>query len=213
MLNASLKLWHVRNPITKNNHMRRQTEINRAIAALKQNDTPLTRAQIEVLEGRHSETWVFDHYIRNVEDADQDETLYCAARDAAQYLTGKISLCALCPDLDDEPEQEEPDTITLSRTEYNNILKRLERLERRLGLRVGSVEKAPRKDISEAPGDLITQAEACRYIGCGKSTIKRWADRGHITGYRTGKSTQYSLSELKRSSVVQDYLAQQTNDL
>lgn len=192
----------------KNNHMRKQAEINRAIAALKRDDSPLTRAQIEVLEGRHSETWVFDHYVRNVDAADQDEALYCAARDAAQYLSGKISLCALCPELDDEPEPEDPDTITLSRAEYNNILKRLNRLERRLGLRVGSVEKAPRKDISEAPDDLMTQAEACRYIGCGKTTIKRWADRGHITGYRTGRSIQYSRRELKHSSVVQEYLAQ-----
>lgn len=192
----------------KNNHMRKQAEINRAIAALKQDDNPLTRAQIEVLEGRHSETWVFDHYIRNGAGTDQEEMLYCAARDAAQYLNGKISLCALCPNLDDEPEPEDPDTITLSREEYNDILKRLNRLERRLGLRVGSVEKAPRKDISEAPDDLMTQAEACRYIGCGKTTIKRWADRGHITGYRTGRSIQYSRRELKHSSVVQEYLAQ-----
>ena len=110
----------------------------------------------------------------------------------------------------DEPEEEE-ETITLSLSEYKKLLRRLDRVERRLGLRVGSLEKVPRKDISEAPDDLIGQADACRLIGCGKTTIKRWANKGLITGYQKGRSVYYSRRELIGSPVVKDYKDSQSN--
>lgn len=185
--------------------MRKQSEINRAIGHLKACNDNVSRIQLEVLETKRSESWVFNRYVRDVPEDERNETLFYAARDAAQFLAGKIGISAICPDLEDETEEEEEETITLSISEYKKLLRRLDRVERRLGLRVGSLEKVPRKDISEAPDDLIGQADACRLIGCGKTTIKRWANKGLITGYQKGRSVYYSRRELIGSPVVKDY--------
>jgi hypothetical protein len=185
--------------------MRKKSEIKRAIEALRQKCDHISQAKLQVLEGARSEQWVFNNYVK-IPDEERDEEAFFAARDAAQFVAGKIGISAICPELEDEPEEDE-ETITLSRSEYEKLLKRLERVERRLGLRVGTVEKAERKDISEAPDDLIPQVEACRYIGCGKSTIKRWADRGLITGYVKGRSIMYSRKELNKSKVVIEHRA------
>lgn len=185
--------------------MRKKSEIKRAIEALRQKCDHISQAKLQVLEGARSEQWVFNNYVK-IPDEERDEEAFFAARDAAQFVAGKIGISAICPELEDEPEEDE-ETITLSRSEYEKLLKRLERVERRLGLRVGTVEKAEKKDISEAPDDLIPQVEACRYIGCGKSTIKRWADRGLITGYVKGRSIMYSRKELDKSKVVIEHRA------
>lgn len=185
--------------------MRKKSEIKRAIEALRQKCDHISQAKLQVLKGARSEQWVFNNYVK-IPDEERDEEAFFAARDAAQFVAGKIGIGAICPELEDEPEEDE-ETITLSRSEYEKLLKRLERVERRLGLRVGTVEKAERKDISEAPDDLIPQVEACRYIGCGKSTIKRWADRGLITGYVKGRSIMYSRKELDKSKVVIEHRA------
>lgn len=194
--------------------MRKQSEINRAIAYLEErNYDPICRIQREVLEEKRSESWVFNRYVRDVPEDEQNETLFYAARDAAMFLSGKIGISSICPDLEDGPEekQELEETITLSLSEYKKLLRRLDRVERRLGLRVGSLEKVPRKDISEAPDDLIGQADACRLIGCGKTTIKRWANKGLITGYQKGRSVYYSRRELIGSPVVKDYKDSKSN--
>ncbi len=193
--------------------MRKQSEINRAIEHLKAYTDAASRIQVEVLEMKRSETWVFNQYVRNVPEDERNETLFYAARDAAQFLAGKIGLSSICPDLEDEPEEEEEqdETITLSLSEYKKLLLRLDRVERRLGLRVGDVAPAPRKDISEAPDELIGQADACRLIGCGKTTIKRWANKGLITGYQKGRSVYYSRRELIGSPVVRDYKDSKSN--
>ena len=191
--------------------MRKQSEINRAIGHLKACNDNVSRIQLEVLETKRSESWVFNRYVRDVPEDERNETLFYAARDAAQFLAGKIGISSICPDLEDEPEEEEEETITLSISEYKKLLRRLDRVERRLGLRVGSLEKVPRKDISEAPDDLIGQADACRLIGCGKTTIKRWANKGLITGYQKGRSVYYSRRELIGSPVVRDYKDSKSN--
>lgn len=193
--------------------MRKQSEINRAIEYLKPLVDKVSRLQVEILENKRSETWVFNQYVRDVPEDKQNETLFYAARDAAMFLVGKIGISSICPDLEDEPEEEEEqeETITLSLSEYKKLLLRLDRVERRLGLRVGDVAPAPRKDISEAPDDLIGQADACRLIGCGKTTIKRWANKGLITGYQKGRSVYYSRRELIGSPVVRDYKDSKSN--
>ena len=189
--------------------MRKQSEINRAIEHLKSYNDAASRIQVEVLEMKRSESWVFNQYVRDVPEDERNEILFYAARD----LAGKIGISSICPDLEDEPEEEEEqeETITLSLSEYKKLLRRLDRVERRLGLRVGSLEKVPRKDISEAPDDLIGQADACRLIGCGKTTIKRWANKGLITGYQKGRSVYYSRRELIGSPVVRDYKDSKSN--
>ena len=191
--------------------MRKQSEINRAIEYLKPLVDKVSRLQVEILENKRSESWVFNQYVRDVPEDERNETLFYAARDAAQFLAGKIGISSICPDLEDGPEEEEEETITLSLSEYKKLLRRLDRVERRLGLRVGSLEKVPRKDISEAPDDLIGQADACRLIGCGKTTIKRWANKGLITGYQKGRSVYYSRRELIGSPVVKDYKDSKSN--
>lgn len=187
--------------------MRKQSEINRAIEHLKACNDNVSRIQLEVLETKRSESWVFNRYVRDVPEDERNETLFYAARDAAQFLAGKIGISSICPDLEDEPEEEEEqeETITLSLSEYKKLLLRLDRVERRLGLRVGDVAPAPRKDISEAPDELIGQADACRMIGCEKTTIKQWANKGLITRYQKGYNVYYSRRELLGSSVVKDY--------
>lgn len=192
--------------------MRKQSQINRAIEYLKPLVDKVSRLQVEILENKRSETWVFNQFVRDVPEEKQNETLFYAARDAAMFLAGKIGISAICPDLEDEPEEEEEeDTITLSLSEYKKLLLRLERVERRLGLRVGDVAPAPRKDISEAPDELIGQADACRLIGCAKTTIKQWANKGLITRYQKGYNVYYSRRELLGSSVVKDYKDSKSN--
>lgn len=192
--------------------MRKQSEINRAIEHLKSYNDASSRIQVEVLEMKRSESWVFNQYMRDVPEDERNETLFYAARDAAQFLAGKIGISAICPDLEDEPEEEEEEeTITLSLSEYKKLLLRLERVERRLGLRVGDVAPAPRKDISEAPDELIGQADACRLIGCAKTTIKQWANKGLITRYQKGYNVYYSRRELLGSPVVKDYKDSKSN--
>ncbi len=191
--------------------MRKQSQINRAIEHLKSYNDAASRIQVEVLEMKRSESWVFNQYVRDVPEEERNETLFYAARDAAQFLAGKIGISAICPDLEDEPEEEEEETITLSLSEYKKLLLRLERVERRLGLRVGDVAPAPRKDISEAPDELIGQADACRLIGCAKTTIKQWANKGLITRYQKGYNVYYSRRELLGSSVVRDYKESKSN--
>lgn len=187
--------------------MRKQSEINRAIEHLKAYTDAASRIQVEVLEMKRSETWVFNQYVRNFPEDERNETLFYAARDAAQFLAGKIGLSSICPDLEDEPEEEEEqdENITLSRKEYNNLLKRLERVERKLGLK-SQINRISRKLVSEAdPEDLMSQADACRYIGCGKTTIKRWADKGFLTGYKDGQRIFYSKKEIDKSKVVKEH--------
>lgn len=192
--------------------MRKQSQIDRAIEHLKSYNDASSRIQVEVLEMKRSESWVFNQYVRDVPEDERNETLFYAARDAAQFLAGKIGISAICPDLEDEPEEEEEEeTITLSLSEYKKLLLRLERVERRLGLRVGDVAPAPRKDISEAPDELIGQADACRLIGCAKTTIKQWANKGLITRYQKGYNVYYSRRELLGSSVVRDYKDSKSN--
>lgn len=185
--------------------MRKKSEIKRAIEALRQKCDHISQAKLQVLEGVRSEQWVFDNYVK-IPEEERDEEAFFAARDAAQFVAGKIGISAICPELEDEPEEDE-ETITLSRSEYEKLLKRLERVERRLGLR-SQINIESRKPISMANAtDLINQAEACKYIGCGKSTIKRWADKGLIAGYTKGQQVFYSKSELDKSKVVIEHRA------
>ena len=66
--------------------MRKSQEVNKAIAILRKKGAKISLNQAEVLGGRYSEVWVFEHYVQNVSDECRDEATYCAARDAA--LTG-----------------------------------------------------------------------------------------------------------------------------
>lgn len=196
-----------------------QNEINRAIAYLKKKEDPISEAQIYVLERKKTEQWVFERYVKGVPEEQRNEALFFAARDAAQFLTGKISITAICPDLEESdeeesgtyinttllPKEDNGETITLSRKEYEELLQRIERVERRLGLK-SQINRVSRKLITDVNRkDLMSQTEACHYIGCGKSTIKRWADKGYLTGYKDGQRIFYDKKEIDNSVVVKEH--------
>ena len=197
--------------------MRTKQEINLAIDLLNEYGGEFCREQAHVLRNRMSESQVFEAYVYNMPQEQKNEALFFAARDAAQYISGKLTISELIPNLPDsvseelmqQKKEEEKDTVTLSYREFQNLQKRVERLERRLGLRA-EINKVTRKDAAEAPSDLISQAEVCRLLGCGKSTIKRWADKGLVTGYKKGKNVYYSKHGLMRSDVVKEYQATKT---
>lgn len=192
--------------------MRTKQEIGLALDLLDEYGGGYKEAQANVLHDRMTESQVFDTYVSNYPGDQRNEALYFAVRDAAQYLSGKLTLEELIPNLPDgrmedlmrQKEEAAEETVTVSLKDFRNLLKRVERLERRLGLRA-EINKATRKDTTGAPSDLISQAEACRLLGCGKSTIKRWADKGLVTGYLKGKSVCYSKRGLMHSEVVKEY--------
>ena len=77
--------------------MRKSQEVNKAIAILRKKGDKISLNQAEVLGGRYSEVWVFEHYVQNVSDECRDEATYCAAREAALFLSGKLELAELIP--------------------------------------------------------------------------------------------------------------------
>ena len=155
--------------------MRTRQEIQTALHLLDQYGGEHKDAQTDVLHNRMTESQVFDTYVSTAPGDERNEARFFAARDAAQYVSGRLTLEELIPDLPDgvwenlmrqkEEYEAEETTATVSLKDYRNLLKRVERLERRLGLRA-EINKATRKDASEAPSDLISQAEACRLLGC-----------------------------------------------
>lgn len=148
-----------------------------------------------------------------VAEENRDEEMFFAARDAARFSAGHIGLEELIPDVQNMTAadfaaigtlgvvDEEGDTIMLSRKEFNRLLARIERLEHWTGLR----RKAAPGDCTPLPlpedadmDDLMKQNEACRYLSCGKNTIKGYASRGLVHCYRKGKFTYYSRRELDK---------------
>lgn len=186
--------------------MRKSQEISKAIATLRKKGDKISMIQADVLKERRTEVWVFEHFVRDMAKSEQDEEVYCAARDAAQYLTGRIELAELIPGYEEEERVEtEEEMICVSASEFKKLLKRVERLERRLGLKK-EISVSKRKSVEEAPADdLIPQIEACKYVGCSKTTIKRWANNGFITGYMKGLKVYYSKRELDCSAVVKEH--------
>ncbi len=47
--------------------MRKSQEINKAIAILRKKGDKTSLNQADVLSGRHSEVWVFEHYVQRAE--------------------------------------------------------------------------------------------------------------------------------------------------
>lgn len=196
--------------------MRKNQEINQAVAILRKKGDKISVIQADVLAGRRTEVWVFEHFVRDVSEENRDEAAYCAAREAALFLAGKLELDELIPEYEQETNVEIShicDTITISMAEFTSLVKRIERLERRAGLQK-AIPTTKRKSADEVTADdLISQIDACKYIGCGKTTIKRWADNGFITGYLKGLNVYYSKRELDRSAVVKEHRTKQKEGL
>ena len=193
--------------------MRTKNEIKQAVAILTRKADRLSLVQAEVLQGSMTEQQVFQKYVMEVAEENRDEEMFFAARDAARFSAGHIGLEELIPDVQSMTAadfaaagalgvvDEESDTIMLSRKEFNRLLARIERLEQWTGLR----RKAAPGDCTPLPlpedadmDDLMKQNEACRYLSCGKNTIKGYASRGLVHSYRKGKFTYYSRRELDK---------------
>lgn len=183
--------------------MRKVNEINQAVAILRKKGDVVSLEQASVLSNRLNERSVFDKYVTNVPEADRSEEVFFAARDAARYLKGDISLDVLLPGLEEVTgevvAEEEAGTVTLSRKDFNQLLKRLDRLEQWIGLSRKAATLKPEvmpEGIDMA--DMLKQNEACAYLECGKNTIKKWAAKGLVHAYQQGKFVYYSKKELDR---------------
>lgn len=177
--------------------------IQKVMAYLKDKDDAISAAQYNTLLNRMNESQVFSTYMASLPDEERNEDVYYAARDAARFLAGKLPLSAIIPFAeDDDNDTEDDDTVTIKRSQLEDILKRLDRLEKKVGIR-----KVDRKAIlaNKTPDDLISRLEAIKWIGCGKSTIRRWALSGAIAQYTRRGNIYYSKSEIENSLVYQDY--------
>lgn len=184
--------------------MRTNSEIKQAISCLNTKGDRTAAEQINVLHARMTESKVFQAYVVNVGEDNRDEAMYYACRDAAQFLSGTLSLCELTGMSAEEcasvQEVNMPaDIITLSREDYDTLIARIERLEKWTGFKrkeeAGSLVPKPlplNMDITK----LMSQNEACKLLRCGKNTIKRYASRGLIRSYKKGKNTYYIRQEL-----------------
>lgn len=196
--------------------MRTNREISRAAALLRRKGNRTSLIQAEVIEKRLTEKAVFELYVTNVPAEKKDEAAFFAARDAARYVAGNITLEELVPDMDITSRQAESDTpgldmldedrIVVSKRMLYNLLSRVNRLELKVGIRKTTMKVNRKKATGNEPEDLISQAEVVRLLGCGKSTVKRWADRGYITGYQKDGHVSYSKKEIRNSQVIKEYL-------
>lgn len=183
--------------------MRKQQEINRAVAILCKKGDRISVAQAEVLEQRRTETQLFKEFVMSVGEEKKDEQFFYALRDAARYAAGGMELEDLIPDADKYPADEQAGTdagsVTLSRKEYNDLLLRIERLEQWIGL---SRKPATLKPVEMPEGmdmtGMLKQNEACQYLNCGKNTIKKWAAKGLVHAWQKGKYVYYSKKELDK---------------
>lgn len=192
--------------------MRTKNEIKQAVAILTRKADRLSLVQAEVLQGSMTEQQVFQKYVMEVAEENRDEEMFFAARDAARFSAGHIGLEELIPDVQNMTAadfaaigtlgvvDEEGDTIMLSRKESTVYWPASN------AWNIGQVYavSAP-GDCTPLPlpedadmDDLMKQNEACRYLSCGKNTIKGYASRGLVHCYRKGKFTYYSRRELDK---------------
>ena len=172
----------------------------KALAYLKDKEDAISVAQHNVLINEMNETQVFNTYMSSLPEEERNEDVYYAARDAARFRVGKLPLSAVIPDAeDDDNDTEDDDTVTIKRRQLEDILKRLERLEKRVGI---SRESKP---FHKAPDDIMTIEEAAAWAGCGERTIRRWAQKGCFTSYRKSGRYYFSKSEIEKSLVYQEY--------
>lgn len=176
--------------------------IQKVLAYLKDKDDAISEAQYNTLLNRMNESQVFSTYMASLPEEERNEDVYYAARDAARFLAGKLPLSAMIPDSDDDNDTEEDDMVTIKRSQLEDILKRLDRLEKKTG-----IIKCERntKPLTNAPDDLMTLEQVMEWTGCGKKTVRRWAGRGCFTTYADGYRYYYSKSDIENSLVYRDY--------
>ena len=167
--------------------------IEDVLNALREKGDPVSLEQCRVIENRWTDIEVFNHYAAGKSDEERDMNLYWACRDAAQFVHGQLDVTALIPEMEDTPSRdEEPDNepgmVTLSRKEFNNLLRRIEKLERWTGLK-RRTEPARLKPLPQDAdrADYVNQNEACRLLGISKRSMRGYADRGEVKAWQDRK--------------------------
>ncbi|MCM0301283.1 MULTISPECIES: helix-turn-helix domain-containing protein [Bacteroides] len=191
--------------------MRSKQEIKHAAAVLRKKGDATSLSQAAILEERRTEAWVFEQYVTNVSEERKDESAFFAARDAARFVAGRLTLEELVPDADQYPvripEQEKQEHKKVSYQEFEAMRRRMKLLE---GL-VDELckERRQRAEYQKKPetnrGDFISAQAATEYVGCSRETLNDWQRKGYITGYRKAGRVYYSKSELESSARVQTF--------
>lgn len=193
--------------------MRKSQEISKAIAILRKKNDRISMIQADVLKERHTEVWVFEHFVRDMTKAEQDEDIYCAARDAAKYLNGKLELEELIPDW------EKWNAYTVVPTERlpspNEMWKMIQELSSRVNRLERIISKGREFNIytsdpqNEKPeyeeSEYMLQAVAYKYIGCSLTTLKSWKKKGIVPFYRKGGRVYYKKSDIDNNPILNRY--------
>lgn len=193
--------------------MRSQSEINRALAVLRKKGDVKSLEQASVISDRLNERGVFSKYIEGMADADRNEEVYFACRDAARFLKGELTFEELVPDADKYPvPMEAPapkkERQTVSVQEFEALKRKVKQLEGfvddLLKERRQQAEYQKLPDTNRA--DFIGQKEATELVGCSRETLGSWQRKGLITGYRKAGLVYYSKTELAASPIVQNFI-------
>lgn len=178
-------------------HRMKKEIIEDVLNALREKGDPVSLEQCRVIENRWTDREVFNHYLAGKSDEERDMNLYWACRDAAQFVHGQLDVTALIPEMEDTPSRdEEPDNepgmVTLSRKEFNNLLRRIEKLERWTGLKRRTTP-ARLKPLPQGAdrADYVNQNEACRLLGISKKSMRGYADRGEVKAWQDRKFVVY----------------------
>lgn len=194
--------------------MRTQSEINRALAVLRKKGDVKSLEQASVISDRLNERGVFSKYVEGMADADRNEEVYFACRDAARFLKGELAFEELVPDADRYPVPLEAPAPAPKKERQTVSVQEFEALKRKVKQLEGFIddllkERRQRAEYQKLPdtnrADFIGQKEATELIGCSRETLNGWHRKGFITGYRKAGLVYYSKSELAASPVVQNF--------
>ncbi|MFA6727372.1 MAG: helix-turn-helix domain-containing protein [Prevotella sp.] len=187
--------------------MRSSSEINQAISYLKGKGNRIAKEQAKVLAKQMTESQVFEIYVANAGE-NKDEAVYFATREAAQYLSGKITIEELIPDHADitPVPVEDSNGISMSNEDFKALLARIDALESRvhqLESWTGKKRKAARREPAPMPigfdkKDMLNQRSACTYLGVSKTTIKKYANMGLLRAYQYGRYVCYLKKEVDK---------------
>lgn len=191
--------------------MRTRQEIALALDLLDEYGNEYKNAQANVLHDRMTESQVFDTYVANYPGDQRNEALYFAVRDAAQYVSGKLTLQELIPNLPDgtleelarqKEEYEAEETVTVTLKDFHALVRRIDELE----AQINALKGVKGKTLPESgEKDYMNQLEAARYIGCARCTLKDWHQKGLVAGHKQNGHTVYSRKELNASNTVKSY--------
>lgn len=177
--------------------------IEDVLKALRRKGDPVSMEQCRVIENRWTDIEVFNHYLAGKSDGERNMVTYWACRDAAQFVHGQLDVSALIPEMEVTPSQdEEPDNepgmVTLSRKEFNSLLRRIEKLERWTGLK--RKPESPRlKPLPQGAdlNDYVQQSDVCRLTGFDKKRMRGCVDRGEIKAWTKGRYVFYRRKDVE----------------